>query len=86
VVSEGGCSEVTFIYSLNFTSDLSSYPPPALPRKCSHPLWQMQKREGVTEGSSGGGRGKLLNKLETWKDLFVDQTFVEPKLENNKNI
>lgn len=68
--SEGGSREVTFIYSLNFTSVLSSYPPPALPQKGSHPLWQMQKRKGVTEGFSGAGRGKLLNKLETWKGLL----------------
>lgn len=86
MLSEGVCSEATFIYSLNFTLVLSSYPPPGLPCKCSHSPWQMQKREGVTEGFSGGGREKLLNKLETWKDLLVDQTFVEPKQENNKNI
>lgn len=68
--SEGGCREVTFVYSLSFTSALSSYPPPSLAVSALIPSGKRRERKSYKRFFSGGGRQRLLNKLETWKDLW----------------
>lgn len=68
--SQGGCREVTFIYSLNFTSVLSSYPPPSLALSALIPSGKRRERKSRRGFFPGGGRRMLLNKLETWKDLW----------------
>lgn len=47
--SEGGCREVTFIYSLNFTSVLSSYPPPSLALSALIPSGKRRERKSYRD-------------------------------------